>query len=101
MPRTTREMAISLPRIDKYELKSGDLVFFNTDGNTYSHVGLLVKDDQFVHAPSRRTGRVLVSSLNNRYWRKHFTGARRPRADVYANHYYRKLFNEKPRIIDY
>ena len=41
--------------------------FFNTDGNAYSHVGIYVNNDQFVHAPSQRTGRVLVSSLKNQY----------------------------------
>jgi hypothetical protein len=84
--RTVREMASSLPKIEKNDLRSGDLVFFNTNGGRYSDVGLLVKDDDFIHAPSRRTGKVLVSSLHNSYWRKHFTGVRRPRATSYSNH---------------
>jgi NlpC/P60 family len=100
MPRTVREMARSLPRIEKNDLQSGDLVFFNTNGNKFSHVGLLVKDDKFVHAPSRRTGRVLVSSLNNSYWRKHFTGARRPRVVEYVSHR-RKISKQKPGVINY
>lgn len=86
LPRTVREMASSLPKIEKNDLRSGDLVFFNTNGGRYSHVGLLVKDDDFIHAPSRRTGKVLVSSLHNSYWRKHFTGVRRPRDKSYSNH---------------
>lgn len=86
LPRTAREMARSLPRIEKNDLHSGDLLFFNTNGGTYSHVGLLVKDDKFVHAPSHRTGKVQVSSLKNRYWRRHFTGARRPVTGRYSQH---------------
>lgn len=86
LPRTARKMASSLPKIEKNDLRSGDLVFFNTDGGRYSHVGLLVKDDDFIHAPSRRTGRVLVSSLNNSYWQKHFTGVRRPGTTHYSTH---------------
>ena len=79
LPRTVKDMALSLPPIPKDEVLSGDLVFFDTNGNPYSHVGIYVNDDQFVHAPSQRTGRVLVSSLKNQYWQKHYIGARRPR----------------------
>ena len=86
LPRTVREMASSLPKIEKNDLRSGDLVFFNTNGGRYSHVGLLVKDDDFIHAPGRRIGKVLVSSLHNSYWRKHFTGVRRPGIKSYSNH---------------
>ncbi len=78
LPRTVNEMASALPFVPKYEIQSGDLVFFNTSGKPYSHVGIFIKDDKFIHAPSRRTGHVLVSSLNNSYWRKRFVGARRP-----------------------
>jgi cell wall-associated NlpC family hydrolase len=81
LPRTAREMAGALPRPG--DLRSGDLVFFNTGSGAFSHVGLFVSGDQFVHAPSSRTGKVLVSSLSNPYWRKHFTGVRRPRAGLH------------------
>jgi cell wall-associated NlpC family hydrolase len=57
---------------------SGDLVFFDTNGKTFSHVGLYVDNDNFIHAPSARTGKVLVSSLKNNYWQQHFVGVRRP-----------------------
>lgn len=78
LPRTAREMARALPPVTKAEMRSGDLVFFNTNGNTYSHVGIFLNADKFIHAPSKRTGYVLISSLNNSYWRRHFTGIRRP-----------------------
>jgi cell wall-associated NlpC family hydrolase len=80
LPRTTKEMAQALPPIPKSYLQPGDLIFFNTNGKPFSHVGIYVDHDDFVHAPSRRTGKVLVSSLNNRYWRNHLTGIRRPRS---------------------
>ena len=79
LPRTVQDMAQSLPQIPKNAVHSGDLVFFNTSGNSFSHVGIYVNNDQFVHAPSRRTGKVLVSSLKNQYWQKHYIGVRRPR----------------------
>jgi len=79
LPRTVEDMALSLPQIPKNDVLSGDLVFFNTNGSSFSHVGIYVNNDKFVHAPSQRTGRVLVSSLKNQYWHKHYIGARRPR----------------------
>ena len=79
LPRTVKDMALSLPPVPKNNVLSGDLVFFNTNGNSFSHVGIYVNNDKFVHAPSQRTGKVLVSSLKNRYWQKHYVGARRPR----------------------
>jgi len=78
LPRTVKEMVSSLTKVPKNDVHSGDLVFFNTDGKAISHVGIYVNNDKFVHAPSRRTGKVLVSSLKNQYWHKHYIGARRP-----------------------
>lgn len=78
LPRTAREMAMMLPPAEPYSLRSGDLVFFDTEGNGYSHVGLFVDGDRFVHASGSRSGKVMVSSLNNPYWRQHYSGARRP-----------------------
>ena len=78
LPRTTEELATQLTPVEKDALHSGDLVFFDTNGNTFSHVGLYVDNDNFIHAPSARTGKVLVSSLKNNYWQQHFVGVRRP-----------------------
>ncbi len=78
LPRTTQGMARSLTEVPKNDLHSGDLVFFNTDGKPFSHVGIYVSNDDFIHAPSQRTGKVLVSSLKNRYWGNRFSCARRP-----------------------
>jgi cell wall-associated NlpC family hydrolase len=78
LPRTARAMAHALPPVPKYDLRSGDLVFFNTRGPRYSHVGIYVNHGKFIHAPNRRIGRVMVSSMDSGYWRKHFVGVRRP-----------------------
>jgi len=78
LPRTVQGMAQSLNQVPKNELHSGDLVFFNINGKPFSHVGIYVSDSQFIHAPSQRTGKVLVSSLKNRYWEERFICARRP-----------------------
>jgi cell wall-associated NlpC family hydrolase len=78
LPRTVQGMAQSLAQVPKDDLHSGDLVFFNTDGKPFSHVGIYINNDEFIHAPSQRTGKVLVSSLKNRYWGERFSCARRP-----------------------
>lgn len=78
LPRTTREMARALPAVDKQARRPGDLLFFNTSGKPFSHVGIYVGHDAFVHAPSSRTGRVIVSSLDRPYWWRRFIGVRRP-----------------------
>lgn len=76
LPRTAVEMANTGKTIDKTELKPGDLVFFNTLGRTFSHVGIYLGDNRFIHSP--RAGRsVEVANMGQSYWTKRFTGARR------------------------
>jgi len=58
------------------QLQPGDLVFFNTLGNPASHVGIYIGEQRFVHAPSRGA-KVRVDRLDNRYWARRYTGARR------------------------
>jgi hypothetical protein len=60
-------------------LQPGDLVFFNTLKRTFSHVGIYVGDDKFIHAP-KPGGEIRVESLDVNYWAKRFTGARRATA---------------------
>ena len=79
LPRTVREMAQRLPTISNDDLRPGDLVFFSIDGKPNAHVGIYIDKYDFIHAPSRRTGRVIVSSLNNRYWRERITSIHRPK----------------------
>ena len=59
------------------EPQPGDLVFFDTTGGP-SHVGIAIGGRDFVHAASegRQTG-VIVSSLDKRYYRTRYLGARR------------------------
>lgn len=78
LPRTAKAMASALPKVPDKAIHPGDLLFFNINNKPFSHVGIYVSGDQFIHAPSRRTGRVLVSSLRDRYWQRCYVGARRP-----------------------
>lgn len=77
LPRTTALMAKTLPKVLEQERKPGDLLFFDTSNKPYSHVALYLGDDAFIHAPSSRTGRVMVSNLTKSYWRERLTGVRR------------------------
>lgn len=88
LPRTTDSLVRQLPGVRPEQRQPGDLLFFNTD-KPYSHVGIYVGNDDFVHAPSARTGRVMVSSLRNPYWRERFIAVRRPRysTDLSLNTY--------------
>lgn len=76
LPRSSREMSKSGEVVSKDELQPGDLVFFNTMRSAFSHVGIYLGDNQFVHAP-RAGGRVRVEDLRESYWVKRFNGARR------------------------
>ena len=76
LPRSVREQfqaGLAVPRV---ALVPGDLVFFATTATSASHVGIVVGDDTFVHAPSGR-GTVRVDHLSAEYWTRRYIGARR------------------------
>ncbi|WP_153075540.1 C40 family peptidase [Paraburkholderia bonniea] len=76
LPRRAEEMSRVGEKIRMSELQPGDLVFFNTMRRTFSHVGIYIGDNKFVHSPS--TGSTIrVDELDSGYWEKRFTGARR------------------------
>lgn len=76
LPRRAEDMGRVGEKLDRNELAPGDLVFFNTLGRRFSHVGIYVGDGQFAHAPARR-GRVRVERIDEPYWRARYNGARR------------------------
>jgi cell wall-associated NlpC family hydrolase len=76
LPRRADEQANATQKIDKNELRPGDLVFFNTMRRTFSHVGIYVGEGNFIHAP-RSGATVRVESMQTPYWSHRFDGARR------------------------
>jgi len=76
LPRTSQEISRLGAKIPLAELMPGDLVFFNTHRLQFSHVGIYLGEDRFIHAP-RQGGEVEVVTLSKVYWQKHFDGARR------------------------
>jgi cell wall-associated NlpC family hydrolase len=76
LPRNAAQQAAATVPIERRSLASGDLVFFNTLGHSYSHVGIYVGDGRFVHSP-KAGGSIRLESMSKMYWETRFDGARR------------------------
>jgi cell wall-associated NlpC family hydrolase len=76
LPRKSAQMSQVGLEIRKDELRPGDLVFFNTMRHAFSHVGIYVGDNKFIHAPSRGKS-IRVDDMTKAYWEKRYNGARR------------------------
>lgn len=74
VPRATGAQKKSSTRIRKSRRQAGDLVFFRIGFRTY-HVGILVDDERFVHAPSSGK-RVQLTRLDNPYWAERFSATK-------------------------
>lgn len=70
LSRTSREQFSNCTRVK--HANEGDLVFFNIHSKHVTHVGVYLGNDYFVH--SSTTGGVMISSLNEDYWHKYYTG---------------------------
>lgn len=77
LPHNARQISLQGEPVEPGDLRPGDLVFFNTLGRPFSHVGIYKGEGKFVHASSRRDRKVTLSDLSNRYWAARFNGARR------------------------
>ena len=69
-----------LQKIDARQLQAGDLVFFAGQGKKkkqkrINHVGVYLSDGQFIHASSSEG--IIVSSLDEIYWKTRFVGSKR------------------------
>ncbi len=76
LPRTALEISRVGQKIAKAELEPGDLVFFKTMRHAFSHVGIYLGDNKFVHAPSAGE-KVRVEDMGQPYWTRRYEGARR------------------------
>lgn len=75
LPHNAAALAAMAQAVEVNALKAGDLVFFNTQGFSFSHVGIYLGDGKFIHAPSSK-GSVRVELLSNVYFSKRFEGGR-------------------------
>ena len=76
LPRRAEEQAAATQTIEKNDLKPGDLVFFNTLRRAFSHVGIYVGNNKFIHSP-KPGAEVRVENMGISYWQTRFNGARR------------------------
>ena len=76
LPRTAAEISTLGEHIDRAHLQPGDLVFYNTLRRGFSHVGIYLGDNRFIHSPSSG-GEVRIENMGLAYWKKRFNGARR------------------------
>jgi murein DD-endopeptidase / murein LD-carboxypeptidase len=68
--RSSNDIYLQCQRIDSNELKQGDLVFFKIEQPKVSHVGIYLADRKFIHSSTQKG--VIVSSLDEPYYRKYF-----------------------------
>jgi cell wall-associated NlpC family hydrolase len=76
LPRVTYGQARESRPIDVDDLRPADLVFFNTMGPPFSHVGIYIGNRRFVHAPVSNEV-VRIERLQLPYWMDRFNGGRR------------------------
>ncbi|MER2088917.1 MAG: C40 family peptidase [Sporosarcina sp.] len=76
IPRTTGQQIAIGTAVSKSNLKTGDIVFFNTSGKGVSHNGIYIGSGKFIHSSSSQG--VMISSINDpAYWGSRYIGARR------------------------
>lgn len=75
LPHNAADIAALTRPVAREQLRPGDLVFFNTSSRRYSHMGIYLGDDRFIHAPSSR-GRVRLENLSSTYFSRRYDGAR-------------------------
>ena len=78
MPRVSKDQGNYGTTVSKSNLKIGDLVFFDTNGENdknISHVGIYIGSNQFIHASSSKE-KVVISEFSN-YYNNAFVRAKR------------------------
>lgn len=84
LPRRAEQQAAATQKIDRNDLQPGDLVFFNTMRRAFSHVGIYVGDNKFIHSP-KPGAEVRIEDMRVAYWNRRFDGARRVPAEAAVN----------------
>ncbi len=81
LPHSAQAIYAAATKVSLDELQPGDVVFYNTLKRAYSHVGIYLGNQRFIHAAS--SGRsTQVSTMTDKYWAKRYNGAGRLIAPV-------------------
>jgi lipoprotein Spr len=75
LPRTASEQYTATDRVNREDLKEGDLVFFKTKKGYVNHVGIYLCNNKFVHAST--SNGVTITDLDERYWQGKYAGGGR------------------------
>ena len=76
LPRLAGAQARAARPIEPADLRAADLVFYNTLGEEFSHVGIYIGQERFVHAPATGSW-VQIARISAPSWRARYNGARR------------------------
>lgn len=75
----SRNQYANVTSVRKNDLQAGDLVFFKIRSRNITHVGVYLGDDKFAHASSSKG--VMISNLNEAYWKRYYYDGGRPKKD--------------------
>ncbi|MDY7535959.1 C40 family peptidase [Pseudomonas sp. Bout1] len=77
LPRTSNAMAAGHgQKVERKDLKPGDLLFFKLKSRQVNHVAIYLGNDRFIHAP-RRGKSVSIDTLKKPFWDKNYVIAKR------------------------
>ncbi|MGB4773624.1 MAG: NlpC/P60 family protein [Daejeonella sp.] len=71
--RTAKQMEEQVDQKSETDLKEGDLVFFDLSGQKFSHVGIYLQNNKFVHASTSKG--VIISNLKDPWYYKYLSRA--------------------------
>ena len=72
---STKDLVSEVKKIKESDLREGDLVCFNTNGKSISHVGVYLQNHKFVHASTKKG--VMISDMNEPYFKKTYVSSGR------------------------
>lgn len=76
LPRTSSSLVSAGTKVNKSDLKPGDIILFNTNGRSISHVGLYIGEGNMIHASSGKK-KVVIEDINSKYYKSRYVTARR------------------------
>ncbi len=78
LDRRSRDQINDGPRVAKEDLRPGDLIFFNTGGESeISHVGMYIGNGEYIHSTNGAANGVTISDINSDYALNTYVGAAR------------------------